>query len=213
MILLTKPNPASIRRFLNDQQTAAFSYSEVGATNRVPPAGYAINHTRKPLGKGQAVFEAACNALRAWQQLQLGWVDCWPHDAPIVAGTHVAVLGRACGLWWMNACRVVYTIDECQPSPRFGYAHGTLPNHLATGEERFLVEMTADEKVWIDILAFSRPNTALARLGYPLMRRAQRKFGLQSAGRIQAAVASTIYPAGPLTGNPATRSASISKVV
>jgi uncharacterized protein (UPF0548 family) len=55
---------------------------------------------------------------------------------------------------------------------------------VASGEERFLVEMEPDESVWVDILAFSRPNTTLARLGYPYMRRVQRRFGRQATQRL-----------------------------
>ncbi len=193
MICFTKPEPYSIRRFLDDQANQAFSYAEVGATGRQIPTGYNINHTRQQLGSGWHVFEAACESLRSWQQLQLGWVDCWPKDVPIMAGEQVAVLGRAFGIWWLNACRIVYTITESGNGAKFGYAYGTLPDHLAVGEERFLVEIEPDEQVWIDILAFSRPHTALARVGYPLMRRAQRRFGLESARRLQLAAQTTSY--------------------
>ena len=188
MILLTKPEPYLIRSFLVDQVTASFSYPEVGATQQALPIGYAVNHTRKQLGHGQAVFNSACAALKSWQHLQLGWVDCWPHNARMKVDEQIAIVGRAFGLWWLNACRVVYVIDDGHHGARFGYAHGTLPDHLASGEERFLVEMTADEGVWVDVLAFSRPQTAVARVGYPLMRLAQRQFGVQSAARVRAAV-------------------------
>jgi uncharacterized protein (UPF0548 family) len=39
----------------------------------------------------------------------------------------------------------------------------------------------SDDSVWYDILAFSRPRHFLARLGYPWMRRAQKRFGRESA--------------------------------
>lgn len=188
MISLRRPEPFAIRNFLDDQFEASFSYAEVGATNGVLPDGYAINHTRKQLGHGHSVFDATCDALHDWQQLRLGWVDSWPHNAPLRAGEHVAVLGRAFGLWWLNACRVVYTLGDRSHGSRFGYAHGTLPDHVASGEERFLVEINSREEVWIDILAFSRPNSALARFGYPLMKRAQRKFGTDSASHLKAIV-------------------------
>ena len=101
------------------------------------------------------------------------------------SGENVAVIGKAFGLWWLNACRVVYTIDlKMLGQPSFGYAHGTLQDHLASGEERFLVEMKADDSVWFDILAFSRPNTLVARLGYPYLSLAQKRFGRQSGQRI-----------------------------
>ncbi len=52
---------------------------------------------------------------------------------------------------------------------RFGFAYGTLPGHVESGEERFLVEWDrGDDAVWYDILAFSRPNHVLTRLGYPV---------------------------------------------
>ena len=36
---------------------------------------------------------------------------------------------------------------------KFGFAYGTLPDHAATGEERFLIEWNQDDdSVWYDIL-------------------------------------------------------------
>lgn len=185
MLLIRKPDQDTIRTFLSDQASESFSYLETGSTDRVLPSGYAINHTRVQIGQGEETFLAACSVLQTRQQLQLKWVSSWPKDTPVSSGENVAVIGKAFGLWWLNACRVVYTIEhKMLAQPRFGYAHGTLPDHLASGEERFLVEMKPDESVWFDILAFSRPNTLAARLGYPYMRLAQKRFGRQSAQRI-----------------------------
>ena len=90
----------------------------------------------------------------------------------------VAILARSIGLWWLNACRIVYVVDEDGPVKRFGFAYGTLPDHAGSGEERFLVEWDrADDSVWYDILAFSRPRHFLARLGYPWVRRTQKQVG------------------------------------
>lgn len=70
-------------------------------------------------------------------------------------------MGRAIGLWWLNACRIVYVVDESGPISRFGLAYGTLPGHVERGEERFMIEWNrGDNSVWYDILAFSRPNHA-----------------------------------------------------
>src|SRR4029079_18649839 len=85
-------------------------------------------------------------------------------------------------LWWLNACKIVYVVDEWGPIRRFGLAYGTLPDHAGRGEERFLIEWDqADNNVWYDILAFSRPNHFLTRLGYPIVRRTQKRFGQDSA--------------------------------
>ena len=39
-----------------------------------------------------------------------------------------------------------------------------------------MVEWCADDSVCYDILAFSRPNHWLVRLGYPITRRLQKRF-------------------------------------
>ena len=57
-------------------------------------------------------------------QFHTGWVDVWPSDTPIQKGEIVAVMGRAIGLWWLNACRIVYVVDETGPVSKFGFAYG-----------------------------------------------------------------------------------------
>ncbi len=102
----------------------------------------------------------------------------------------MAVLARSFGLWWLNACRIVAVFGGEGAASRFGFAYGTLPDHVGTGEERFLVEWDrGNDSVWYDILAFSRPRQLLARLGYPVMRRKQRRFGRDSAAAMRRAVA------------------------
>ena len=101
----------------------------------------------------------------------------------------MAVIARQLGLWWLNACRIVYVVDEPGPISRYGFAYGTLPDHAGTGEERFLVEWDrASGEVWYDILAFSRPHWLLTRLGYPYVRRVQKRFGRESAAAMLKAV-------------------------
>ncbi len=74
----------------------------------------------------------------------------------------VAVLGRAVGLWWLNCCRIVYVVNEVGLVAKFGFAYGTLPGHVESGEERFQVEWNRnDNTVWYDLLAFSRPKPLL----------------------------------------------------
>ena len=60
---------------------------------------------------------------------------------------------------------------------KIGFAYGTLPKHVERGEECFSVEWHhADDTVWYDILAFSRPKHILVRLGYPVARALQARF-------------------------------------
>jgi uncharacterized protein (UPF0548 family) len=109
-------------------------------------------------------------------------VEAWSSRTSIQTGEVVAVIAHVAGIWWLNACRIVYVIDEQAPTRRFGFAYGTLPGHVESGEERFLLEWDQDEgSVWYDILAFSRPNHFLAKIGYPFVRRMQKRFARESA--------------------------------
>jgi len=196
MLSLRKPSADSIRRFLAVQAKLDFTYPAVGATANQPPPDYVVDHTRIKLGDGEPVFHSAKAALQRWEHFRLGWVEAWPPDAPIQSGEVVAVMGRALGLWWLNSCRIVYVVDESGPIGKFGFAYGTLPGHVESGEERFLIEWDrGDNSVWYDILAFSRPNHFLTRLGYPLVRRAQKRFARESAEAMRRAVSSDVAPA------------------
>jgi uncharacterized protein (UPF0548 family) len=189
MLFWRRPTDAAIRAFLTDQGRLELTYSAVGATGQTPPAGYVVDHTRTKLGEGEAVFRAARTALERWQQFRLDWLEATPEDTPIKEGQVVGILARSVGLWWLNACRIVVVLDEDGPVKRFGFAYGTLPDHAGSGEERFLVEWDrADDGVWYDILAFSRPRHVLARLGYPWVRRVQKRFGRASAAAMRRAV-------------------------
>lgn len=189
MLSIRKPTAESIRRFLTEQAKLDFSYSAVGATATAPPAGYDVDSTRIKLGDGESVFQTAKAALERWEQFRLGWTEAWSPETPIRQGEVVSVMGRGIGLWWLNACRIVYVVDEAEPIVRFGFAYGTLPDHVESGEERFLIEWDrSDNSVWYTILAFSRPNHFLARLGYPFVRLKQSRFRRDSAASMLRAV-------------------------
>jgi uncharacterized protein (UPF0548 family) len=191
MLLPRRPSTEAIRAFLAAQSKLGFTYSAIGATATVPPAGYTVDHTRIKLGEGEEVFMRAKAALERWDHFRLGWAEAWPPETPIQTGEVVAIAARAIGLWSLSACKVVYVVDESGPISRFGFASGTLPDHAGRGEERFLIEWDqADNSVWYDILAFSRPNHFLTWLGYPIVRRTQKRFGRESAAAMLKAVRS-----------------------
>ena len=88
----------------------------------------------------------------------------------------------------MNACRIVYVIEEEDPFEKYGFAYGTLAEHGEIGEERFTVEMNPDnQSVWYDLYSFSWP-TPLARLAYPFTRALQKRFARDSKAAMQKAV-------------------------
>jgi uncharacterized protein (UPF0548 family) len=189
MVSFRRPSTDAIREFLTSQSKLGFTYTAVGATASQPPSGYVVDHTRIKLGEGEEVFTKARAALGRWEQFRLGWVGVWSSETPIETGEVVAVIARNLGLWWLNACRIVYVVDEPGPIQRYGFAYGTLPDHAEMGEERFLVEWDrASGEVWYDILAFSRPHQLLTHLGHPYVRRVQKRFGRESAAAMLKAV-------------------------
>ena len=108
----------------------------------------------------------------------LGWVNIFPRDIDIQPGAVVAAVVSHFGFWSVNISRVVY-VDEQDASYRFAY--GTLDEHAESGEERFTVTWNqSDGSVWCDVLAFSKPNHTLARIGYPLSRMLQKRFARDS---------------------------------
>jgi uncharacterized protein (UPF0548 family) len=185
MFLLRKPSDFQIRAFVTAQRQSKLSYGPVGITREAAPPGYTVDHNRVLLGSGAECFDAAVAAIRRWKMFDLGWVNLFFNETPIEAGETVAVVINHLGFWSMNACRIVYVIEE---HGRYGFAYGTLAEHAERGEERFMVERNhQDDTVWYDILALSQPGP-MARLGYPVTRRLQKRFARDSKEAMRRAV-------------------------
>ena len=177
--LLRKPSTQAIERKLAALESP-FSYAEVGGTHDPDEATLATAYRNLDgyevrLGDGEATFHRAKETIRTWRHFP-AWVRIiYPYPS-IEANRPVAVVVRVLGLYSLNFTRIVYIIDEDR---RFGFAYGTTAHHEEIGEERFLVEWREDG-VWYTIFAFSSPQTFLAKLGYPVARRMQRRFGRDS---------------------------------
>lgn len=184
MFLLHKPNEEVVRQFIASQRDRSFTYNHVGATRTQSPADYTVDHNRIRLGEGEETYERAMAALRSWKQFDLGWVRIVPTGVAIKPGTTVAVEAKTFGFWSLSACRIVYVIDEKEPVRKFGFAYGTLQDHVERGEERFTIEWHKDESVWYDIYAFSRPHHPIVRLAFPLARMLQKRFARDSLASI-----------------------------
>jgi uncharacterized protein (UPF0548 family) len=210
MFTFKKPTEADIIAYLLAQIRLPFSYPEVGLTRSKPPICYDVDRQTICLGQGEQVFQLARRAIENWEMFPREMTELYWPDKPLAEGVVVAVVFRAAFFWSLNACRIVYTIDEsCGRGAgridRFGFAYGTLPDHLECGEERFTVEWRhQDDSVWYDLLAVSRPRHPLARLAYPMVRRQQRRFRLLSAHSMQRTVASA--RAVPESAEPCTQS-------
>ena len=191
MLLLREPSDERVRRFLDGQRSLPFSYPEVGASQgRAPTSGYGVNYHRGQLGTGSQAFARAVAALKNWKMYETGWTRlCWP-DASISEGTLVGVVGRHLGFRSLNACRIVYVYEDEEPTlQRYGFAVGTLPGHVERGEERFSIEWReADDAVYYEVFAFSRPAHPLVKATQPLARRIQRRFAIDSLQSMRVAV-------------------------
>lgn len=188
MFLVRQPSDETIQQFITSQHDLPFSYREVGATrSEAAPPGYNVDHNRIRLGDGEDVYLRAVAALRSWRQFDLGWVTIVPRNTPVEVGSTVAVQARTFGFWSLSAARVVYVIEDVARVKRFGFAYGTLPNHVECGEERFTIEQGEDGSVWYDIYAFSHPQHPLVKIGFPIARKLQKRFAKESLARISRA--------------------------
>lgn len=188
MFRLRKPSEQDVRAFISRQQRAAFSYREVGVSAKEVPNRYHVDRNRILLGEGEGTWHRAIEAIRGWQMFNMPWLHLYWPTTPIEVGATVAILVQHFGFYSLNAARIVYVVNEDGPISRYGFAYGTLTEHAESGEERFAVEWNRSEgNVWYSILAFSRPQKTLARLGYPLSRMLQRRFAEASKAAMVAA--------------------------
>ncbi|HEX5740764.1 MAG TPA: DUF1990 domain-containing protein [Pilimelia sp.] len=171
------------------------TYPERGATAGELPGGY--HHLRRevPLGRGDAVFARAADAVLHWRMHRRAGLRVRA-AAPVAAPGVDVVLGLGWGPLRVTApCRVVYVVAT--PTAR-GFAYGTLPGHPECGEESFVVHRRGDGRVHLTVTAFSRHAWWAARLAAPLARLAQRYVTRRYGNALQAAVRVT----GPGSGAP-----------
>lgn len=155
-----------------------FTYPEVGATHGDGPlpAGYHHLRHRMRIGKGEAAFHGAADAVLEWRmhkELRLHpqadhiraepEANVWLH-----IGTRHLVLIRV-------HCRIVWVVDEPR---RKGFAYGTMPRHPERGEEAFVLQWEDDDSVWLTIRAFSRAAKWYTRLAGPLVPLFQHVYAL-----------------------------------
>jgi uncharacterized protein (UPF0548 family) len=182
---IARPTPAHIAAHRAAQRALPFTYPGAGTTRDDGPAppGFDRDRHREELGSGEAAFAKARDAIRRWRMFPapLAWVEP-DGEVPIETGAIAAVIVRAFGVYFLNAARIVYVVDEPR---RFGFAYGTLPGHAESGEERFLVEWLPDDRVVYTIIAYSRPRYWPARIARPLVRRLQHRFARESRARMR----------------------------
>lgn len=170
MLCLRPPSPDRLQRIVGERSTAPFSYREVGATARQPPTGYRHDRVATDLGADDGDrFRRAGQAVLDWVPQRGAGIRVFPDRAVAADQTFVLVLPLPGAGWAVAPARVAYVVDE---PDRVGFAYGTLPGHPASGEEAFLAVRAAG-RVRFEVIAFSRPEDLLARLGRPIARALQ----------------------------------------
>jgi uncharacterized protein (UPF0548 family) len=174
MIVFGRVSTSIVQDFLERQTRAGFSYQEVGSTQEATrPTGYFFDLIRVTIGKGQEAFSRARAALKRWAMHNSPILQLKPTDAKLEVGSSICLKVGWGGISLLNACQVVYVIDQ----PRsFGFGYGTLRDHPARGEERFLLEHQENDDVVLSLFAFSKPSSWLYWLGLPVTRLMQAFF-------------------------------------
>src|SRR5437762_10459304 len=108
MLRFSAPSEIAVQQFLSRQTSAGYSYPEVGASAISPPSGYNIDRNRILLGSGEDTWHRAVQAVHQWKMFEMPWVRLFWPTTSIEVGTDVAILVRALGFYWLNACRVIY---------------------------------------------------------------------------------------------------------
>ena len=181
MFLLQRPTPREIERFIDRSHGLPLSYGPTGIV-RHRPAVKRFDEQVVTVGRGEADFERARDALERWKHFSIGWVEAFPARLSIETGTDVAVLIRHLGFRSLNGARVLYHVGRSDGQDAFGFAYGTLTNHAESGEELFEVfidRQTGD--VIYRIRALSWPQSPLTWIGQPIVRVLQARFRRDSA--------------------------------
>jgi uncharacterized protein (UPF0548 family) len=149
---------------------AELTYPEHGATRGSGPlpAGYRHVTRYQRLGAGSACFERAVAALFGWRMHRGAGLSPVVAPPPTVGADVVMRLGPPL-IGAIIPCRIVYIEDSPR---RRGFGYGTLPGHMAAGEESFIVEWADDNNVNLTIRAFSRFTARRAWFG-PVVERGQ----------------------------------------
>lgn len=156
---------------LADLTTLHLTYQPQGLTLQGPmPAGFHHLEVERRLGRGETAYERAAEALMTYAA-QRG-IGLRPQASAPRAAVGVDILSRL--LVMPIPCRVVWTVEE---PLRTGFGYGTLPGHVETGEEGFLVERRGAD-VYAVVRAYSNPAWALARAAGPILWRGQQLAAL-----------------------------------
>ena len=152
MFLVGRPSATALEAAAREALASDFSYPDVGASRWAPRSaprpGLVVDHNRQIVGRGAEGFARAKASLISWTMFANGWTTILPPQSPQIVGTTVAILvSLPMRLFALNFARIIYRIadeEEHGAVVRYGFAYGTLKNHVESGEERFSVEWRKD---------------------------------------------------------------------
>jgi uncharacterized protein (UPF0548 family) len=154
-------------------RTAPLTYDPAGlAAGRLPP-GYRQLRRSVTAGSGTGAFARAARDLLGWQVHLRAGLGVAASAAVAEPGAVVLLTLRAGPLRVAAPCRVLRVVSE---PDRAGFSYGTLTGHPEQGEESFLVERHADDRVTFTVTASSRPASLLARAAGPAGRLVQHRI-------------------------------------
>lgn len=122
---------------------------------------WTITDHAEVLGHGEEAFREASERLFTWQ-------------AHAHARVRAERLGRLIRLYVGPTTSSVLILREERTPTRTVLVYGTLPVHVESGEEAFLIDLAPDGTVTGRVIAFSRHAWWMAKLGGPVARAAQR---------------------------------------
>jgi len=160
-------------RHLDEQKASVLrasplSYSPQGRPTGVAPAGF--THLSHSATLSRRDFDETARDLLEWRVHSRAGLQVQASDIPLRRDSVVLMRWGLGALSLRIPCRVLEVVEEPR---RRGFTYGTLPGHPEAGEERFLLEHLDDGRILFTITAFSRPASALAKLGGPISRAAQ----------------------------------------
>lgn len=165
MGLLVAADPGRLRG-------APLTYDAVGtACSGEAPAGFRRAQHSVVVGSGRADFERAAAAVFEWRAQRGAGLRVRATGQSSEPGTVVVLTAGLPRFGYDIPCRVVWARTE---GDERGFAYGTLPGHPESGEECFLVRLTADGDVLYEIRVFFRLASPSARLAGPVSLLAQR---------------------------------------
>ncbi|WIM68531.1 DUF1990 domain-containing protein [Corynebacterium breve] len=110
-------------------------------------------------------FDTVTNRLLSWS-VQRSFFSVRVSDLPLQLDSVIMMKLGVGRLSKEFGCRVVALIDEAHCR---GFAYGTLPGHVESGEERFVVKQAPDGTLTLHIDASSEPATWWLKAARPIV--------------------------------------------